>query len=67
METNFYEAFNQTNVRLVDLLGTPIVRIEEHSVKTSQENVELDILIYATGFSASKYPGVLFSQPRVAH
>lgn len=54
METGFYEAFNRTNVRLVDLLETPITSIEEHSVQTSEENIELDMLIYATGFSASK-------------
>ncbi|KAL5391489.1 hypothetical protein DPSP01_001353 [Paraphaeosphaeria sporulosa] len=52
METNFYEAFNRPNVRLVDLLETPITRVKEKSVQTSQENIELDMLIYATGFSA---------------
>ncbi|KAL1595749.1 hypothetical protein SLS60_009438 [Paraconiothyrium brasiliense] len=59
METNFYEAFNRPNVHLVDLLETPIDRIEEHWVQTSQENIPLDMLIYATGFSASKSPKIL--------
>lgn len=51
METYFYEAFNQPNVRLVDLLETPIERITEKGVKTAEE-IECDYLVYATGFSA---------------
>ncbi|KAF2709142.1 FAD/NAD(P)-binding domain-containing protein [Pleomassaria siparia CBS 279.74] len=52
METSYYEAYNRPNVRLVDLLETPIERIEENGVKTSKEDFKLDIIIYATGFSA---------------
>lgn len=55
METNFYETFNEPNVRLVDLLETPIQCIKEDGIRTSEEDLKLDILIYATGFSASKY------------
>lgn len=54
METFYYEAYNQPNVRLIDLLETPIERITEDGVKTTAEKVKCDILIYATGFSASK-------------
>ena len=54
METSFYEAFNRPNVRLVDLLETPIERIKEDGIKTSEEDVKLDMLVYATGFSASE-------------
>ncbi|TLD36042.1 FAD/NAD(P)-binding domain-containing protein [Venturia nashicola] len=52
METHYYEAYNQPNVRLVDILETPIERITENGVKTCQEHVKLDTIIYATGFSA---------------
>jgi NADH dehydrogenase FAD-containing subunit len=55
METNFYETFNEPNVRLVDLLETPIQCIKEDGIATSEKDFKLDILIYATGFSASKY------------
>lgn len=55
METSYYEAYNQPNVRLVDLLETPIESIKEDGLRTSQEDFKLDIIIYATGFSASKY------------
>jgi cation diffusion facilitator CzcD-associated flavoprotein CzcO len=53
-ETNYFEAYNQPNVRLVDLIETLIERIEEDGVGTSDDEFKLDIIIYATGFSASK-------------
>jgi cation diffusion facilitator CzcD-associated flavoprotein CzcO len=56
METYFYEAFNKPTVRLVDLLETPIEQINSKGLKTTQEAFEFDVIIYATGFSASKYP-----------
>jgi cation diffusion facilitator CzcD-associated flavoprotein CzcO len=52
METNYYEVYNQPNVKLVDISETPIERITEKGVKTSEKEYELDILIYATGFDA---------------
>jgi len=52
METNYYEVYNQPNVTLVDLRETPIERITEKGVKTSEKSYDLDILIYATGFDA---------------
>ena len=55
METFFYEAFNEEHVRLVDLNETPIERIEEGGLKTSEEQFQFDILIYATDFSPSKF------------
>jgi len=55
METHYYETYNQSNVRLVDLLETPIERIKDDGLQTSQEQFKIDAMIYATGFSASKY------------
>ena len=52
METFYFEAYNRPNVRLIDLLKTPIERVTEKGVKTSQEEFEFDMLIYATGFDA---------------
>ncbi|KAF2105311.1 hypothetical protein BDV96DRAFT_617855 [Lophiotrema nucula] len=45
-----YGLFNRPKIRLVNLLETPIERIEGNGVKTSQEDIKLDMLIYATGF-----------------
>ncbi|KAK5676844.1 hypothetical protein LTS10_010608 [Elasticomyces elasticus] len=52
METNYYEAYNQPNVRLVDVTETLIECITETGIRTSKEDVGLDMLIYATGFDA---------------
>ena len=51
-ETNYYEAYNQDNVLLVDLNETPIERITAKGIKTSNKEYEFDIIIYATGFDA---------------
>jgi len=52
LETKYYEAFNRDNVTLVDLNDTPIVRITERGIETSVGAIELDMLIFATGFDA---------------
>ncbi|MSP98479.1 MAG: NAD(P)/FAD-dependent oxidoreductase [Betaproteobacteria bacterium] len=52
METHYYEVYNQPNVRLVDIKETPIERITENGIKTSEAEYEFDIIIYATGFDA---------------
>jgi cation diffusion facilitator CzcD-associated flavoprotein CzcO len=54
METFYYEAYNQPNVRLIDLTETPIERITEGGLKTTEETFDFDIIIYATGFNAGK-------------
>jgi len=50
LETKYYEVYNQTNVRLVDINDTPIERITPAGIKTSDAEYEFDIIIYATGF-----------------
>ncbi|GFF96377.1 2-oxo-Delta(3)-4,5,5-trimethylcyclopentenylacetyl-CoA monooxygenase [Aspergillus lentulus] len=52
LETGYYELFNRANVKLVDLNDTPIKRITATGVETTVDHIELDILIYATGFDA---------------
>ncbi|KAK3681843.1 hypothetical protein LTR37_020827 [Vermiconidia calcicola] len=52
METHYFEAYNQPNVHLVDINATPIERITEKGVKTSEGDFEFDMIIYATGFDA---------------
>ncbi len=49
-ETNYYEAFNRKNVRLIDLRETPITRIMRDGIQTGSQIHELDVIIYATGF-----------------
>jgi cation diffusion facilitator CzcD-associated flavoprotein CzcO len=52
LEQNFYEIFNQPNVKLVDLRSTPIERVTRSGIKTAAGESELDILVLATGFDA---------------
>jgi cation diffusion facilitator CzcD-associated flavoprotein CzcO len=52
LETRYYEVYNQPNVELVDIKETPIERITEKGIKTSDREREFDIVIYATGFDA---------------
>lgn len=51
-ETGYYEAFNRDNVRLVDINEDPIKEIFEGGVRTAGSDIDLDVLIYATGFDA---------------
>lgn len=50
METNYYEVYNQPNVELVDLGESPIERITPTGIQTRNGHIELDVIIYATGF-----------------
>jgi cation diffusion facilitator CzcD-associated flavoprotein CzcO len=52
METNYYEVYNQPNVKLVDIKETPIERITPTGIKTSDAEYEFDMIIFATGFDA---------------
>ncbi len=52
METHYYEVYNQPNVKLVDIVETPIERITATGIKTSDAEYEFDIIVYATGFDA---------------
>ena len=52
LETNYFEAFNRDNVRLVDITETPILRVTPEGIQTTAEHFDLDLIIYATGFDA---------------
>jgi len=52
LETGYFEAYNRDNVTLVDIRATPIERITETGIKTSDAAYEFDMIVYATGFDA---------------
>ncbi len=52
LETFYYEVYNRDNVELVDITETPIERITPAGIKTSTNEYEFDIIIFATGFDA---------------
>jgi cation diffusion facilitator CzcD-associated flavoprotein CzcO len=49
-ETGYYEAYNKSNVSLVDVNETPIEAVTETGIKTSAGLREFDIIVWATGF-----------------
>lgn len=52
LETNYFEAYNRDNVRLVDISETPIERVTENGIRTTKRDYDFDVIVYATGFDA---------------
>lgn len=52
LDDNYYAVYNQPHVHLVDLRSDPITTITETGVETGAGLVEVDALVYATGFDA---------------
>jgi len=48
--TDYYEAYNRSNVSLIDLKQTPIVRVTESGIETTDGSREFDLIVWATGF-----------------
>ncbi|MEL0083350.1 MAG: NAD(P)/FAD-dependent oxidoreductase [Gammaproteobacteria bacterium] len=51
-DSGYYETFNRDNVSLIDLHEEPIQAIIAQGVVTAQQVVEVDAIVYATGFDA---------------
>ena len=52
LETGYYETYNRSNVDLVDLNKTPIMKITPEGILTTDREHKADQIIYATGFNA---------------
>ncbi|PSK53800.1 Polyamine oxidase [Elsinoe australis] len=52
LEMEYYDAFNQANVELVDLKSDSIETVHEAGIRTSKKDFEFDVIIFATGFDA---------------
>jgi cation diffusion facilitator CzcD-associated flavoprotein CzcO len=48
--TGYYETYNEPHVALVDLEQTPILRLTETGIETTDGAREFDIVVWATGF-----------------
>jgi cation diffusion facilitator CzcD-associated flavoprotein CzcO len=48
--TGYYETYNRPNVSLVDLKATPILRVTETGIETTEGDRPFDIIVWATGF-----------------
>lgn len=53
LEQTYYECFNQPNVDLVDLRRTPLESITPSGLRTTVDEIDLDLLVLATGFDAN--------------
>jgi cyclohexanone monooxygenase len=52
LDSNYYEIFNQSNVKLVDVRSAPIQEITRSGIKTTKSEYQLDAIAFATGFDA---------------
>ncbi len=52
LDRDYYDTFNRDNVTLVDLKETPLAEVTPSGIQTSDAHIDLDVLIYATGFDA---------------
>jgi cation diffusion facilitator CzcD-associated flavoprotein CzcO len=56
LESGYFEVYNQDNVQLIDISETPIERITPKGIRTSDQDYEFDLMIYATGFDGVTGP-----------
>ena len=52
IDTEYYAAFKQDNVSIVDLRDNPVEEVTATGLKTKDSEYEFDVLVYATGFDA---------------
>ena len=52
VDTGYYDTFNLPHVHLVDISGTGIDEITPHGLRVAGRDVEVDALVFATGFDA---------------
>ncbi|KRQ09201.1 flavin-containing monooxygenase [Bradyrhizobium manausense] len=52
LETNYYATYNRPNVTLVNLRQEPIKAITAGGITTAKRNVDVDVIVFATGFDA---------------
>jgi cation diffusion facilitator CzcD-associated flavoprotein CzcO len=52
LDTGYYETYNRENVTLVNLRREPIEEITPTGIRTADREVEVDAIVFATGFDA---------------
>jgi cation diffusion facilitator CzcD-associated flavoprotein CzcO len=51
-DSNYFQTFNRPNVTLISVRRTPIESIDQTGINTSDAHVDLDAIVFATGFDA---------------
>ena len=52
LDSGYFETYNRANVSLVDVSSSPIEKITRSGVRVGGRDIELDAIIFATGFDA---------------
>ena len=52
LDTNYYATYNRPNVTLVNLRQEPIKAITASGITTAGRSIDLDVIVFATGFDA---------------
>jgi len=52
IDTGYYETYNRDNVELINLRENPVLQIMPNGIQTREGFIELDAIIFATGFDA---------------
>ncbi|GMO98848.1 flavin-containing monooxygenase [Bradyrhizobium sp. TM239] len=52
LDTNYYATYNRPNVTLVNLRQEPIKAITASGISTNSRSVDVDVIVFATGFDA---------------
>ena len=52
LDTNYYATYNRSNVTLVNLREEPIKAITASGIATDRRTIDLDVIVFATGFDA---------------
>ena len=52
IDTDYFATYNRDNVTLVDIRHSPIQEITPKGIRTEDDEYELDIIVFATGFDA---------------
>lgn len=52
LEQHFYETIDQDHVDIIDVNEHPVIEVTEKGIKTDLGEVELDVIILATGFDS---------------
>ena len=50
IDTDYFETYNRPNVSLIDIKKDPIEKITSKGIQTASGEVELDVIIFATGY-----------------
>ncbi|KAG4072442.1 hypothetical protein HA402_004374 [Bradysia odoriphaga] len=53
LEQRYYEAYNRSNIEIIDIRKSPIIEFTSSGIRTDQEGLtEFDVIVLATGFDS---------------